>query len=72
MSPTHTLQLATCLHLSPLTPLRWDCGSGAGSVRSPEAVNLGEWNRLTVYRHRWDVWLQLNDGHHVQGRSEVR
>ncbi|XP_050735962.1 pikachurin-like [Eriocheir sinensis] len=49
---------------------RWDCGSGAGSVRSPEAVALGEWNRLTVYRHRWDVWLQLNDGHHVQGRSE--
>ncbi|KAK8400665.1 hypothetical protein O3P69_002461 [Scylla paramamosain] len=49
---------------------RWDCGSGAGSVRSPEAVTLGEWNRLTVYRHRWDVWLQLNDGHHVQGRSE--
>ncbi|KAG0713639.1 Pikachurin [Chionoecetes opilio] len=49
---------------------RWDCGSGAGSVRSPEAVTVGEWNRLTVYRHRWDVWLQLNDGHHVQGRSE--
>ncbi|XP_045584489.2 pikachurin, partial [Procambarus clarkii] len=49
---------------------RWDCGSGAGSVRSPEEVHMGEWNRLTVYRHRWDVWLQLNDGHHIQGRSE--
>ncbi|XP_063584947.1 pikachurin-like [Penaeus indicus] len=49
---------------------RWDCGSGAGSVRSPEGVHMGEWNRLTVYRHRWDVWLQLNDGHHIQGRSE--
>ncbi|CAL4097885.1 unnamed protein product, partial [Meganyctiphanes norvegica] len=49
---------------------RWDCGSGAGSVRSPEGVRLGDWNRLTVYRHRWDVWLQLNDGHHIQGRSE--
>ncbi|KAG7172240.1 Pikachurin-like, partial [Homarus americanus] len=50
--------------------LVWDCGSGAGSVRSPEEVHMGEWNRLTVYRHRWDVWLQLNDGHHIQGRSE--
>ncbi|XP_071533608.1 pikachurin-like isoform X2 [Panulirus ornatus] len=49
---------------------RWDCGSGAGSVRSPEKVHMDEWNRLTVYRHRWDVWLQLNDGHHIQGRSE--
>ncbi|XP_053647666.1 pikachurin [Cherax quadricarinatus] len=49
---------------------RWDCGSGAGSVRSPEVVHMDEWNRLTVYRHRWDVWLQLNDGHHIQGRSE--
>ncbi|XP_066961133.1 pikachurin-like isoform X1 [Macrobrachium rosenbergii] len=49
---------------------RWDCGSGAGLVKSPEGVHMGEWNRLTVYRHRWDVWLQLNDGHHVQGRSE--
>ncbi|KAK3856781.1 hypothetical protein Pcinc_036911, partial [Petrolisthes cinctipes] len=49
---------------------RWDCGSGSGSVKSPEGVNLGEWNRVTVYRHRWDVWLQLNDGHHIQGRSQ--
>ncbi|KAL7633166.1 UNVERIFIED_CONTAM: hypothetical protein RMT77_016536 [Armadillidium vulgare] len=49
---------------------KWDCGSGAGTVTSPEKVNLREWNRITVYRHRWDVWLLLNNGHHVQGRSE--
>ncbi|KAK7086587.1 hypothetical protein SK128_027747 [Halocaridina rubra] len=56
--------------LNSYVEFRWDCGSGAGSVRSPEIVHMGEWNRLTVYRHRWDVWLQLNDGHHIQGRSE--
>ncbi|KAF2366792.1 EGF-like domain [Trinorchestia longiramus] len=49
---------------------RWDCGSGAGAVRSVERVRVGRWNRLSVYRHRWDVLLQLNDGSHVQGRSE--
>ncbi|KAA0192043.1 hypothetical protein HAZT_HAZT001919 [Hyalella azteca] len=49
---------------------RWDCGSGAGVVRSADPVRVGQWNRLSVYRHRWDVLLQLNDGQHVQGRSE--
>ncbi|KAK6642357.1 hypothetical protein RUM43_003858 [Polyplax serrata] len=49
---------------------RFDCGSGIGVVRSEETVNLNEWNRLVLYRHRWDAWIQLNNGKHVQGRSK--
>ncbi|XP_059473292.1 pikachurin [Neocloeon triangulifer] len=49
---------------------RFDCGSGEGGVRSPEPVLLNQWNKLTLYRHRWDAWLQLNGGKHVQGRSK--
>lgn len=51
---------------------RFDCGSGVGVVRSEETVILNEWNRLVLYRHRWDAWIQLNNGKHVQGRSKVR
>ncbi|XP_015607232.1 pikachurin [Cephus cinctus] len=50
--------------------LRFDCGSGVGIVRSSETVKLNEWNTLTVYRHRWDAWIQLNQGKRVQGRSK--
>lgn len=50
---------------------RFDCGSGVGVVRSMETVKLNEWNSLSVYRHRWDAWIQLNDGKRVQGRSKV-
>ncbi|KAF4519972.1 hypothetical protein B566_EDAN005472 [Ephemera danica] len=50
---------------------RFDCGSGQGGVRAPEPVRLNQWNRLTLYRHRWDAWLQVNGGKHVQGRSKV-
>lgn len=32
---------------------------------------LNQWNRLTLYRHRWDAWIQLNNGKHVEGRSKV-
>ncbi|BES90608.1 Laminin G domain [Nesidiocoris tenuis] len=49
---------------------RFDCGSGVGVVRSFETVLLNQWNRLTVYRHRWDAWIQLNNGKQVQGRSK--
>lgn len=45
---------------------RFDCGSGIGVVRSEETVLLNQWNHLTLYRHRWDAWLQLNNGKHVQ------
>ncbi|KAK0089340.1 hypothetical protein PV325_007884 [Microctonus aethiopoides] len=44
--------------------------SGVGVVRSMETVKLNEWNSLSVYRHRWDAWIQLNDGKRVQGRSK--
>jgi hypothetical protein len=40
-------------------------------VRSEETVLLNQWNRLTLYRHRWDAWIQLNNGKHVEGRSKV-
>ncbi|XP_073999435.1 EGF like, fibronectin type III and laminin G domains protein pikachurin isoform X2 [Rhodnius prolixus] len=49
---------------------RFDCGSGVGVVRSLETVILNQWNRITLYRHRWDAWIQLNSGKHVQGRSK--
>ncbi|KAJ9575875.1 hypothetical protein L9F63_007254, partial [Diploptera punctata] len=48
----------------------FDCGSGLGVVRSEETVLLNQWNRLTLYRHRWDAWIQLNNGKHVEGRSK--
>ncbi|KAL4713697.1 hypothetical protein ACJJTC_004228, partial [Scirpophaga incertulas] len=50
--------------------LRYDCGSGAGVLRSPEPVRLGHWNTISVYRHRWDAWLRLNNGKRVRGRSK--
>ncbi|XP_022115502.2 pikachurin isoform X2 [Pieris rapae] len=50
--------------------LRFDCGSGAGVLRSPEPVRLGRWNTVSVYRHRWDAWLRLNTGKRVRGRSK--
>ena len=50
---------------------RFDCGSGVGIVRSTETVKLNNWNNLSVYRHRWDAWIQLNEGKRVQGRSKV-
>lgn len=49
---------------------RFDCGSGVGVIRSPNAVRLHTWNKVTLFRHRWDAWMQLNDLEHVQGRSE--
>ncbi|KAF9415774.1 hypothetical protein HW555_006675 [Spodoptera exigua] len=51
--------------------LRFDCGSGAGILRSPEPVRLGHWNTISVYRHRWDAWLRLNNGKRVRGRSKT-
>ncbi|XP_041972010.1 pikachurin [Aricia agestis] len=50
--------------------LRFDCGSGPGVLRSPEPVRLGRWNTVSVYRHRWDAWLRLNNGKRVRGRSK--
>lgn len=51
---------------------RFDCGSGTGKVRSEETVILNQWNTVTIFRHRWDAWLILNQGNRVQGRSQVR
>uniref|UniRef100_A0A2S2NPU2 Pikachurin n=1 Tax=Schizaphis graminum TaxID=13262 RepID=A0A2S2NPU2_SCHGA len=49
---------------------RFDCGSGLGVVKSEETVILNQWNTLSVYRHRWDAWIQLNRGKRIAGRSK--
>ncbi|XP_064476883.1 pikachurin-like [Ornithodoros turicata] len=49
---------------------RFDCGMGQGILRSDQPAVLNSWNTLTVYRDRWDAWMQLNSGHQVQGRSK--
>ena len=51
---------------------RLDCGTGPGLVRSSQQVALGSWNHLSVFRHDWAVWLQLNSGHKEEGRSQVK
>ena len=53
------------------TYFRLDCGTGPGLVRSSHRVALGSWNHLSVFRHDWAVWLQLNNGHKEEGRSQV-
>jgi hypothetical protein len=49
---------------------RLDCGTGPGIVRSLDQVQLYRWNTLTVFRHDWGVWIDLNDGRHEEGRSQ--
>lgn len=50
---------------------RFDCGMGEGILISDQPVVLSSWNTLTIYRDRWDAWMQLNSGSQVQGRSKV-
>jgi len=50
--------------------LRLDCGTGPGVVVSSTQVHLNQWNHLSVYRHDWGVWLQLNGGKQEEGRSK--
>ncbi len=49
---------------------RLDCGTGPGIVRTLDQVHLHRWNSLTVFRHDWGVWIDLNDGRHEEGRSQ--
>lgn len=49
---------------------RFDCGMGPGILRSDQPAVLNSWNTLTVYRDRWNAWMQLNSGHQIQGRSK--
>ena len=51
---------------------RLDCGTGEGVVRSASQVHLNQWNHLSVFRHDWAVWIQLNGGRKEEGRSQVR
>ena len=50
---------------------RLDCGTGVGVVRSASQVHLNQWNHLSVFRHDWAVWIQLNGGRKEEGRSQV-
>ncbi|GFY09556.1 hypothetical protein TNCV_4322341 [Trichonephila clavipes] len=50
---------------------RFDCGMGEGVLISDQPVILRSWNTLTIYRDRWDAWMQLNSGTQVQGRSKI-
>lgn len=50
--------------------LRLDCGTGPGVVKSSTQVHLHEWNHLSVFRHDWGVWIQLNGGKQEEGRSQ--
>jgi len=47
----------------------FDCGSGTGKIRSTDQVNLHQWNSLTVYRFKWDAWVELNENRRIRGRS---
>ncbi|KAF8791124.1 pikachurin-like [Argiope bruennichi] len=49
---------------------RFDCGMGEGVLISDQPIVLRSWNTLTIYRDRWDAWMQLNSGTQVQGRSK--
>jgi hypothetical protein len=51
---------------------RLDCGTGPGVVRTSDQVHLNAWNHLSVYRHDWGVWIQLNGGKQEEGRSQVQ
>lgn len=71
---SYVMKCAMCLTTNIICILfmcRFDCGSGTGKVRSDETVVLNQWNSITVYRHRWDAWILLNEGNRVQGRSKV-
>ena len=54
-----------------LSLFRLDCGTGPGVVKSSTQVHLHEWNHLSVFRHDWGVWIQLNGGKQEEGRSQV-
>lgn len=47
----------------------FDCGSGKGVIKSNDKVVLHQWNTLTIYRYRWDAWIELNEKRRVRGRS---
>ncbi|XP_026467797.1 pikachurin-like [Ctenocephalides felis] len=61
--------MAMLLHQG-FVEFRFDCGSGLGIIRSEQTIILNKWNKITLYRHRWDAWIQLNDGKRIQGRSK--
>lgn len=47
----------------------FNCGSGAGKIRSSDKVILNEWNSLTIYRYKWEGWIELNERRRKRGRS---
>jgi pikachurin len=47
----------------------FNCGSGAGKIRSTYKVILNDWNSLTIYRYKWEGWIELNEQRRKRGRS---
>lgn len=47
----------------------FNCGSGAGKIRSTYKVIQNEWNSLTIYRYKWEGWIELNEQRRKRGRS---
>lgn len=47
----------------------FNCGSGAGKIRSSDKVILNEWNSLMIYRYKWEGWIELNERRRKRGRS---
>ncbi|KAI9555274.1 hypothetical protein GHT06_017789 [Daphnia sinensis] len=48
---------------------RWDLGSGAGIVTSPDRVKLFNWHRVLVSRRGKEASIRLDDGVTSDGRS---
>uniref|UniRef100_A0A0P5B1H8 Agrin n=1 Tax=Daphnia magna TaxID=35525 RepID=A0A0P5B1H8_9CRUS len=48
---------------------RWDLGSGAGIVTSPDRVKLFNWHRVLVSRRGKEASIRLDDGATSEGRS---
>lgn len=49
---------------------RFDCGRGEGIIQSNQPIMLHSWNKLTLYRDKWDAWMQLNNGKQIHGQSQ--
>lgn len=50
---------------------RFDCGTGAAVLQSPEEVVMGQWNRLVVARNNNQGSLQLNSANVVEATAPV-
>ncbi|KAK6179410.1 hypothetical protein SNE40_011777 [Patella caerulea] len=49
---------------------RFDCGTGLGVIRSTEMVNIGQWNRVALFRIDNSATLRLNNDEPVEGTAK--